>query len=114
MSAAPQQRHLQRWLPRIIAAGLFILAFALVGEGQTHVGIARDETVYMTYGSRYAEWWTGVFRGKIPVSEKSITSFFGGAGATDNNREHPPLLKTLSGLSERWLRGPLGVSRLTA
>ncbi|MBP9086172.1 MAG: glycosyltransferase family 39 protein [Kofleriaceae bacterium] len=111
---APQPARRQRWLPRLIAAGLFVVAFALVNQAQREVGIARDETVYMTYGSRYADWWTGLFKGKTAASEKSITAFFGGPGATDNNREHPPLLKTLSGLSERWLHRGWGVNRITA
>ncbi len=112
-AAAPPTRR-QRWLQRLLAAGLFIVAFAFVNHAQTEVGIARDETVYMTYGSRYADWWTGVFKGKTQASEKSIAAFFGGPGATDNNREHPPLLKTLSGLSERWLHRGWGVNRITA
>ena len=109
-----QPTRRQRWLPRLIATGLFIVAFALVNQAQREVGIARDETVYMTYGSRYADWWTGLFKGKTQASEKSITAFFGGPGATDNNREHPPLLKMLSGLSERWLHRSWGVNRITA
>ena len=40
---------------------------------------------------------------------------FGGAGATDNNREHPPLMKTLFGLSQKLLHDKLGlVDEVTA
>lgn len=113
-SSSGQPTRRQRWLQRLLAAGLFIVAFALVNQAQREVGIARDETVYLTYGSRYADWWTGLFKGKTQASEKSITAFFGGPGATDNNREHPPLLKTLSGLSERWLHRGWDVNRITA
>jgi hypothetical protein len=104
----------QRQINRLVAVALFVFAFTLVEQAQQDVGIARDETVYMTSGTRYAEWWTGVFAGKTKLSQASITSFFGGTGPTDNNREHPPLMKTLSGLSERWLHQWLGMDRLTS
>lgn len=99
--AAPHRRQ------RVLALCLGIVATIAVVHNQREVGIARDETVYMTYGSRYAAWWSNVITGRVPVDRNSITATFGGPGATDNNREHPPLMKTLSGLSERWLHDQL-------
>lgn len=99
----------------LIALALGALATATVLHNQRAVGVPRDEVVYMHAGSRYAEWWSGLFSGKTQLSKQSITAHFGGASATDNNREHPPLLKTLSGLSERVFHDRLGaLDELTA
>lgn len=98
-----------------IALLLGVLATALVVVEQREVGIARDEVVYMHAGSRYAAWWTGLSAGRTNLSRASITAHFGGSGATDNNREHPPLVKTLAGLSEQLLHDGLGwTGELTA
>ncbi len=91
----------------VIALALGALATATVLHNQRAVGVPRDEVVYMHAGSRYAAWWSGLFSGKTQLSRQSITAHFGGASATDNNREHPPLLKTLSGMSERVLHDQL-------
>ena len=97
--------------PWMIAAALGLAATALVVIVQRDVGVARDETVYMHHGSRYADWWLDAIGGDPTPIEKT----WGGKGATDNNREHPPLMKTLFGLSEQVLHDGLGVaSELTA
>jgi 4-amino-4-deoxy-L-arabinose transferase-like glycosyltransferase len=85
----------------------------VIGNGQ-EVGIARDETVYMSYGSAYADWWIGLVTLEHGAAKASITRTFGGPGATDGNREHPPLMKTLYGLSHRLLHKRLGVAELAA
>ncbi|MGE5181254.1 MAG: ArnT family glycosyltransferase [Acidobacteriota bacterium] len=73
---------------------------------QRHVGIARDETVYMSAGERYAHWWLHGGAGGIEAT-------WGGPMGGGNNPEHPPLVKTLAGLSHAALH-PLGVDELTA
>ncbi|MEZ4362341.1 MAG: glycosyltransferase family 39 protein [Kofleriaceae bacterium] len=105
----PAPPELARGRRRVLALALLLgaLATALVLHNQRDVGVARDETVYLAYGARYAAWWSGVARGDVPISRATITSHFGGAGATDNNREHPPLMKTVAGLSARGLHGQL-------
>lgn len=96
----------KRWC---IAILLFVMSSAAVISAQREQGIARDEVVYMNYGTRYADWWIDFATGKKGVTqEKTITKHFGGRGATDGNREHPPLMKTLFGLSERLLHDKLG------
>ena len=91
------------WLLRVCSIVLAIGTFAAIMHNQHDVGIARDETVYMQYGHHYAEWWTGLFThsGGPHITEQAITTTFGGPGLTDNNREHPPLMKTLLGLSHK-------------
>jgi dolichyl-phosphate-mannose-protein mannosyltransferase len=88
---------------------LFALSTGWVIAAQRDQGIARDETVYMTYGTGYANWWIDLLkRREGVVGEKRITGAFGGPGATDNNREHPPLMKTLFGFSEKLFHDTLG------
>jgi hypothetical protein len=100
---------------RWIGWGLALITTIAVVVNQRDVGIARDEVVYMQNGARYADWWIGLVTFRHGISETSITRTFGGPGATDNNREHPPLMKTLFGLSDRLFHRTLGVAdELTA
>jgi 4-amino-4-deoxy-L-arabinose transferase-like glycosyltransferase len=94
----------------LIGGALALVATIVVVVNQRDVGIARDEVVYMQNGAHYADWWVGLVTLDHGISEKSVTQTFGGPGATDNNREHPPLMKTLFGLSEKLLHRTLGVA----
>jgi 4-amino-4-deoxy-L-arabinose transferase-like glycosyltransferase len=96
-------RHLIGW-------ALALVATIVVAVNQRDVGIARDEVVYMQHGARYADWWIGLVTLDHGIRETSVTGTFGGPSATDNNREHPPLMKTLFGLSEKLLHRTLGVT----
>jgi 4-amino-4-deoxy-L-arabinose transferase-like glycosyltransferase len=91
-----------RWLTRarIIGAALALLTVVLVQCNQSRVGIARDEVVYMNAGARYADWWLGGFG--------PIEKTWGGAPGGGNNNEHPPLMKTLFGVSHALLAPVLG------
>jgi hypothetical protein len=101
--------------PRVTGWLLALLTMVWVTANQQGVGIARDETVYMAHGSRYAQWWLGLVTFEHGAGRASITRSFGGPGATDNNREHPPLAKTAFGLSKWLLHDKLGVvGELTA
>ncbi|MBK9030420.1 MAG: glycosyltransferase family 39 protein [Myxococcales bacterium] len=104
------------WLVRAIGAALVVLTLATTLSAQRDVGVARDETVYMGAGDGYARWWLDLIGRKRGVtSHAGITAAFGGPGVTDHNREHPPLMKTLFGLSHRLLHDRLGVaSHVTA
>ncbi|HET9621767.1 MAG TPA: glycosyltransferase family 39 protein [Kofleriaceae bacterium] len=83
-----------------------VLAAIFVVVEQRDVGIARDEVVYMQAGAKYAAWW--VHFADHGFDARSITQTFGGGSPTDNNREHPPLMKTWFGLSELVLHQKLG------
>jgi 4-amino-4-deoxy-L-arabinose transferase-like glycosyltransferase len=105
------------WLnrPRVIGWVLALVTVVCVTVNQQEVGIARDEVVYMGSGSKYAQWWLGLVTFEHGISKKGITQTFGGPGATDNNREHPPLIKTAMGLSHRLFHDKLGIfDELTA
>jgi 4-amino-4-deoxy-L-arabinose transferase-like glycosyltransferase len=103
---AGRPRRRVRWIGWALAAATTIAVIV----NQQGVGIARDEVVYMQAGARYADWWIGLVSFQHGAGEVSVTRTFGGPGATDNNREHPPVMKTLFGLSERLLHGRLGVA----
>jgi len=94
---------------RAIGWALALITTIVVVVNQRDVGIARDEIVYMQMGGRYADWWLGLVAFDHGPTEASVTQTFGGPGATDNNREHPAVMKTLFGLSERLLHKKLGV-----
>ena len=99
---------------RITGVVLALITVVVVMIGQRDVGIARDEAVYMGAGSKYADWWIGLVTFDHGIGKDSITRTWGGKAATDNNREHPPLMKTLFGLSEKLLHDKLGVDELSA
>jgi len=100
--------------PRLIGWALAAATAIAVIANQRGVGIARDEVIYMQIGARYADWWIGLASFQHGIGEASITRTFGGPGATDNNREHPPVMKTLFGLSHRLVHGALGADEVTA
>ena len=100
--------------PRLVGWALAAATAIAVIANQRGVGIARDEVIYMQIGARYADWWIGLASFQHGIGEASITRTFGGPGATDNNREHPPVMKTLFGLSHRLIHGALGADEVTA
>ena len=94
---------------RIAAAALAVVAFVWVLAAQRGQGIARDEVVYMRVADKYATWWLDLvtFEGGT-VNEERITATFGGKPGSANNPEHPPLMKTLFGLSKKVFHDGLG------
>lgn len=103
--------------PRLLCALLLALcSSSLFLVAQKEQGVARDEVFYMRHGSRYADWWIDLATVEPGMTrEDVITSHFGGTSPTANNREHPPLMKTLFGLSERLFHDKLGwASEITA
>jgi len=103
----------KRWL---IAVSLGLVAFVSVLIAQRTHGIARDEVPYMSHGAQYARWWIDLASFEDgTASKKRITATFGGPRPTDNNREHPPLMKTLFGMSRIIFCDRLGwASEVTA
>jgi 4-amino-4-deoxy-L-arabinose transferase-like glycosyltransferase len=95
---------------RLIGWALALVTAVVVMVNQQGVGIARDEVVYIQSGARYAGWWIGLVTLDHGITERSVTQTFGGPSPTDNNREHPALMKTLFGLSAHLLHGKLGVA----
>lgn len=100
---------------RILGLILFLCTVLTVTVNEQEIGIARDETVYMGTGSSYAKWWRGLVTFEHGISAVDITRTWGGPNATDNNREHPPLIKTAMGMSHWLLHDELHVlDELTA
>jgi hypothetical protein len=99
----------------IISVVLFVFAAVVLISAQKDQGVARDEVTYMHHGTRYAQWWTDLLTFKSgTLTEKQITAHFGGKAPTAGNREHPPLMKTLFGFSERIFHRRFGVNQITA
>ncbi len=111
---AKSARH--RWLALGLALACAAAAFVAVAAAQKTQGIARDEVVYMRAGSHYARWWQAWLRGDDGIATRAgIGKHFGGPRATDNNREHPPLMKLLFGVSANTFHSQLGwTDRITA
>jgi 4-amino-4-deoxy-L-arabinose transferase-like glycosyltransferase len=86
---------------RAIGWWLALLTTITVVWNQRDIGVARDEMIYMEKGARYADSWIGLVTFDHGIGAAGITKTFGGPGATDNNREHPPVAKTLFGLSHK-------------
>lgn len=100
----------------LTAIALGLVSFLAVAISQRDQGVARDEVVYMGSGAYYAKWWVDLVTGEPgAASAERITRHFGGERRTANNREHPPLMKTLFGLSEKLLHRELGLlDKITA
>jgi 4-amino-4-deoxy-L-arabinose transferase-like glycosyltransferase len=100
---------------KYIGLALALITTITVVVLQRDVGIARDETVYMGAGQRYAEWWTSLVKFQHGFGGAQITATFGGPMGGGANPEHPPLVKLASGLSHRWFHDTLGIfDELTA
>lgn len=84
---------------RIVGWALVVLTIVVVMVNQRDVGIARDETVYMSAGARYWHWFT---------HPGSIEATWGGPLGGGNNPEHPPFVKELEGISHAAFSGVLG------
>ena len=109
-------RYLYAHKRSLTAVVLVAVSFAWVLVAQKRQGIVRDEVVYMAHGAKYASWWSKYLSGAAGLStEEQITAHFGGRAPTANNREHPPLMKTLFGFSKLLFHDKLGwASELTA
>jgi 4-amino-4-deoxy-L-arabinose transferase-like glycosyltransferase len=96
-------------MPRVIGWVLALVTVITVTINQRDIGIARDEVIYMSSGTHYADWWLGLVTFQHGVGGDRIKRTF------EENHEHPPLIKTLSGLSHRVLHDKLGIAgELTA
>jgi dolichyl-phosphate-mannose-protein mannosyltransferase len=84
------------WLAAALI-GVFVTAIAAAAS--TRQGITRDEAYYMKAGERYVAYYAAALSGRLrdPLSDRAISPFW------SYNTEHPPLLKTLYGVSWRVL-----------
>lgn len=84
---------------RVAAATIFVLVCVVTLGASTLQGITRDEAYYMKAGERYVRYYEDALRGRLPrpLSDQSVWPYW------SYNIEHPPLLKTLCGISWRVL-----------
>ncbi len=90
------------WRDHVIGAGLaFVYLVWLLGTARS-VGFPRDEGVYFHAAMSYVGWWRMLLeRGSDALRQGAIDA------AWSTNHEHPPLMKTLFGISwwllhEKW------------
>jgi hypothetical protein len=99
----------------VIGWMLALVTVITVTISQRSVGVARDEALYMSMGSHYADWWFGLVTFDHGISRDNVTKTWGGPQPTDNNREHPPLMKEAFGVSKKVLHDKLHLmSEVTA
>ena len=90
------------WRDHAIGAGLGAVYLVWLVVTARSLGFPRDEGVYFHAGTEYARWWRSLFeRGADALQQGAIDAAF------STNHEHPPLMKTLFGLSgwlfhEKW------------
>lgn len=99
----------RRRLLVLIACVLFVVS-ALAASGTAHhYGVTYDEAIYSSLGLSAAEW-VG-FLGESLARGDFVTPFRREVldPAWDASKDHgPPLVKTGSGLAQRWLSGVVG------
>jgi len=100
--AAPPTRlhHLSPGRVRLMAAAMFVGTTALL-LSTLDMGFSRDESFYFAYGEGYQEWFVDVEHAETP---EEIDRIFGRDAVIRTwlgNYEHPPLMKSLFGLSWR-------------
>jgi len=94
---------------KLLAWGLWALAFAVLLLTESAVGFTRDESVYFAAAEGYADWFRQLFQSPSrALTDASIVR------AWDYNHEHPVLMKTLFGLSHllfhdalEWVRSAM-------
>ncbi len=89
-----------RRVDRTIAALLFAGVLGTTCAASSTQGVHRDEAVYMDAAEKYETYWEKLLTFQLarPFSNDTINRYWTGQ---DNNSEHPPLMKTLYGLSWR-------------
>lgn len=88
---------------RLIAFGLWVLAFIALFLIERSVGFVRDEGIYFPAAESYANWFRLLFRAPSQaLTDAAIVS------AWDVNHEHPALMKELYGLSHLLFHQGLG------
>jgi 4-amino-4-deoxy-L-arabinose transferase-like glycosyltransferase len=98
--ARPAQPRHRRW-DRLCALALAVVTISWMLAVEGRQGIGRDEAQYFRAGARYWEWFealgTNLKSGRLGASfaKEGVLPFW------SDNPEHPPLMKTLYGISWR-------------
>lgn len=88
-----RRARVDRWIAVGIFTGVLVVT-ALFSRAQ---GVHRDEAYYMDAGEQYIGWYERLIKLDLekPASDATVRKWWG------YNHEHPPLMKTLYGLSWR-------------
>ena len=92
---------------RVTALLLFLAAFIALGTAQRSQGVMRDEAYYFKAAEEQWSWFEQLGDDKL---RGDMANRYNIARYWSYNNEHPPLFKTLSGLSWRIFHGyqPVG------
>ena len=85
----------------LLALALGLLTVVMLARGHRDVGYARDEGVYFEASRSYAAWVAAVAEHPGRLGDRKLRDQH-----FKVNHEHPVLMKTLAGLSARWLAAP--------
>lgn len=90
---------MSRMRDRLVALAIALVVSVVTLAASTSLGLTRDEAYYMDAGEIYTAYIDGALTGRLasPMSDAAIAPYW------SYNREHPPLLKTLYGVSWRLL-----------
>ncbi|WP_434382458.1 ArnT family glycosyltransferase [Melittangium boletus] len=94
---------------KLVALGLWALAFCALWATESAVGFTRDESFYFHAARDYARW----FQQLVHAPAQALTDA-AIVRAWDYNHEHPALMKTLFGLSHLLFHDTLGWLRPAA
>lgn len=91
---------LKRWQSATIATALLVGTCALV-FASPNPGFTRDDSFYFGYSESYTNWFVAVDQAESPAEVESVLGRDSVVRTWRGNFEHPPLMKTLFGLSWR-------------
>ena len=89
----PPTQHSLKYRDWIISVLLAALTFSLL-LSTTQVGFPRDEGFYFRFSAIYQGWFSQLWHGEEDALEQERID-----AVWKNNREHPPLAKSLFGVS---------------
>jgi hypothetical protein len=90
------------WRDHVVGAGLGLAYVVWLVATARSLGFPRDEGVYFRAATDYVRWWRMLFDSAHDALQQGAID-----AAWSDNHEHPPLMKTLFGVSwwllhERW------------
>ncbi|MCH9682572.1 MAG: glycosyltransferase family 39 protein [Deltaproteobacteria bacterium] len=100
-AAVPPRRRRRAPAVMLLGVALALVTIAMLARGHRDVGYARDEGIYFDASRSYAAWVAAIAEQPGRIGDRKLRDKH-----FSNNHEHPVLMKTLAGLSARWLAAP--------
>ncbi|MBK6846634.1 MAG: glycosyltransferase family 39 protein [Proteobacteria bacterium] len=100
---SPRLPPTPRGLDYLLALALLVGSFAALGLAQRTVGVTRDEGTYFEAARSYWSWIDTLADGLAKGTQRESLTTGAITRHWSVNREHPPLFKTLFGISHHML-----------